>query len=110
MKCSRCQGLVVRDQLYDPDGPYLQIAILRCLNCGETTYLNKGQGKTPTLQKSTHPGSKGSRKNSFLCVGAETPVGEGARTAHTLGMKRTSNAARRDGSTPTQRKLFLREP
>ena len=39
MKCSRCQGLVVPDQLYDPDGPYLHIAILRCLNCGETKYL-----------------------------------------------------------------------
>ncbi len=53
---------------------------------------------------------KGSRKNNFLCVGAETPVWQGARTAHTLGMERTSYAARRDGSTPKQGKLFLREP
>lgn len=58
MKCSRCQGLVVRDQLYDPDGPYLQIAILRCLNCGETTYLNKENGKTQIPVQSKGPGSK----------------------------------------------------
>ncbi|MDA0739470.1 MAG: hypothetical protein O2999_08705 [Nitrospirae bacterium] len=45
MKCSRCQGLVVEDQLYDPDGPYLHIAILRCLNCGETTYIKDDKGK-----------------------------------------------------------------
>jgi len=31
----------VKDQLYDPDGPHLQIGILRCLNCGGTTYLTK---------------------------------------------------------------------
>ena len=36
MKCQRCQGLMVKDQIYDPDGPFLHIDILRCLNCGET--------------------------------------------------------------------------
>jgi len=54
--------------------------------------------------------TKGSRKNNFPCLGAETPVWQGARTAHTPRMERTSNAARRDGSTPKQGKLFLREP
>lgn len=54
MKCSRCQGLVVEDQLYDPDGPYLHIAILRCLNCGETTYLKEEKGQGQPI----HPGSK----------------------------------------------------
>jgi len=53
---------------------------------------------------------KGSRKNNFPWLGAETPVWQGARTAHTPRMERTSNAARRDGSTPKQGKLFLREP
>jgi len=43
---------------------------------------------------------KGSRKNHFPYLGAETPVWQGARTAHTPRMERTSNAARRDGSTP----------
>ena len=52
----------------------------------------------------------GSRENNFPCFGAETPVWQGARTAHTPRMERTSNAARRDGSTPKQGKVFLREP
>ena len=38
MECQRCQGLIVKDQLFDPDGPFLHIQILRCLNCGETVY------------------------------------------------------------------------
>jgi hypothetical protein len=53
---------------------------------------------------------KGSRKNNFPCLGAKTPVWQGARTAHTPRMERTSNAARWDGSTPKHGKLFLREP
>lgn len=56
MKCSRCQGLVVPDQLYDPDGPYLHIAILRCLNCGETTYLK--EDKNQDQSQPNHTGSK----------------------------------------------------
>ena len=38
MKCPRCEGLMVRDHFYDPDGPFLRIETLRCLNCGETVY------------------------------------------------------------------------
>jgi len=53
---------------------------------------------------------KDSRENTFPCLGAEAPVWQGARTAHVLRMERTSNAARRDGSTHKQGKLFLREP
>ena len=53
MKCSRCQGLIVKDQLCDPDGPYLHIRILRCLNCGGTTYppKNKEGAGHPSIQK-----------------------------------------------------------
>lgn len=58
MKCSKCQGLVVKDQLCDPDGPYLHIAILRCLNCGMTTYLNKGPGQVQPTQHAPQSGSK----------------------------------------------------
>lgn len=58
MKCSRCQGLVVQDRLYDPDGPYLHIAILRCLNCGETTYLKKDKAQDQTEEQPNHSGSK----------------------------------------------------
>ncbi len=54
--------------------------------------------------------TKGSCKNNFPWLGAETPVWQGARTAHTPRMERTSNAARQDGSTPKQGKLLLREP
>ncbi len=53
---------------------------------------------------------KGSRKNNSPCLGAETPVWQGTRTAHTPRMERTSNVARRDGSMPKQGKLLLREP
>ncbi len=53
---------------------------------------------------------KASRKNNFPWLGAETPVWQGARTAHTPRMERTSNAARRDGSTPNPGKVYLREP
>ena len=38
MKCPRCEGLMVRDHFYDPDGPFLRMETLRCLNCGETVY------------------------------------------------------------------------
>lgn len=46
MKCQRCEGLMVRDEIYDPDGPYLHIEVLRCLNCGGTVYVNK---KVPSI-------------------------------------------------------------
>ena len=41
MKCQRCEGLMVKDEIFDPDGPYLHIGVLRCLNCGATLYINK---------------------------------------------------------------------
>jgi len=46
MKCQRCQGLTVRDEIFDPDGPYLHIAVLRCLNCGETVYVDNQKSST----------------------------------------------------------------
>ncbi|MDH4195423.1 MAG: hypothetical protein OEY80_14070 [Nitrospirota bacterium] len=36
MKCQRCQGFLVRDSIYNLDGQFYRIEILRCLNCGET--------------------------------------------------------------------------
>lgn len=41
MKCQRCQGLMVRDEIFDPDGPYLHIEVLRCVNCGRTLNFKK---------------------------------------------------------------------
>ena len=59
MKCPRCQGLVVRDQLFDPEGPSLHIAILRCLNCGGTTYVAKNHQEQMLAKSSaTRSGSK----------------------------------------------------
>ncbi len=36
MNCPRCQGLMVNDQLYNPDEALYVLSIWRCLNCGET--------------------------------------------------------------------------
>jgi len=36
VKCHRCQGFLVRDSIYNLDGQFYRIEILRCLNCGET--------------------------------------------------------------------------
>jgi uncharacterized Zn finger protein len=36
MKCQRCEGFLVRDSIYNLDGQYYHIEVLRCLNCGET--------------------------------------------------------------------------
>jgi hypothetical protein len=43
-------------------------------------------------------------------VGVEAPARQGARSAHTGSMQTTSNAARRDASAATMRKLFLIGP
>jgi len=47
MKCKRCQGLMIKDQLFDPDGPFLHIEILRCLNCGGTVYPKANEQPVP---------------------------------------------------------------
>lgn len=36
MKCPRCDGLMVKDYIYDPRGAASHLEILRCLNCGES--------------------------------------------------------------------------
>jgi len=36
MKCQRCQGLLMRDSIYNLDGQFYHIEVLRCLNSGET--------------------------------------------------------------------------
>ncbi len=36
MKCQRCKGLLVRDSIYNLDGQFYHLEVLRCLNCGET--------------------------------------------------------------------------
>ncbi|HNP60294.1 MAG TPA: hypothetical protein PKM72_05605 [Nitrospirales bacterium] len=36
MKCHRCAGLLVRDSIYNLDGQFHHLEVLRCLNCGDT--------------------------------------------------------------------------
>ena len=36
MKCPRCQGFVIHDQIWSPTDDLGMLPILRCLNCGET--------------------------------------------------------------------------
>ena len=36
MKCLRCEGLIVQDQVWDPDEAVGTLTVWRCLNCGET--------------------------------------------------------------------------
>jgi hypothetical protein len=35
-KCQRCEGFLVRDSIYNLEGQFYHIEVLRCLNCGET--------------------------------------------------------------------------
>jgi hypothetical protein len=62
MKCQRCQGFLVRDSIYNLDGQFYHIEVLRCLNCGETvdaTILKAREGKMDRgLIKEKHYSSK----------------------------------------------------
>ena len=43
MKCQRCEGLLVRDSIYNIEDQFHHLEVFRCLNCGETvdaTILN----------------------------------------------------------------------
>jgi hypothetical protein len=58
MKCSRCQGLMVYDNIYNLEGQYLKLEIGRCLNCGHildltgkgTSAQNPVVGRSPKEQ------------------------------------------------------------
>ena len=54
MKCTRCQGLMVQDQLFDFDGPYghLWATSSRCLNCG---HMNDPVVEANRLSQSLKP-------------------------------------------------------
>ena len=39
VKCERCEGFMVRDSIYNPEGQFLEIEVGRCLNCGHTVDL-----------------------------------------------------------------------
>ncbi len=63
MKCPRCEGLLVRDHFYDPDGPFLHIETLRCLNCGETVYQTPPKQSLKQSQSDETP-DRGKRKRT----------------------------------------------
>ena len=37
--CERCHGLMVRDSLYQIEDQFLELEVVRCLNCGHTVDL-----------------------------------------------------------------------
>jgi transcription elongation factor Elf1 len=48
VKCQRCNGLLVRDSIFNLEGQFHRLEVLRCLNCGETidmTILKAREGK-----------------------------------------------------------------
>jgi hypothetical protein len=36
MNCPRCEGLLMSDQVYNPNEALYVLSIWRCLNCGDT--------------------------------------------------------------------------
>ena len=36
MNCPRCEGLLMSDQVYNPEEALYVLSIWRCLNCGES--------------------------------------------------------------------------
>ena len=62
---------MVRDHFYDPDGPFLRIETLRCLNCGETVYPKAGKtaGAGPGQQEARH-----SSRVKVVRIGHQEPV------------------------------------
>ena len=62
MKCTRCQGLMVLDKIYDPDGQFLHIDVWRCLNCGETLDPTIVQARKEKKEKENLASSSGQVK------------------------------------------------
>jgi hypothetical protein len=57
MKCPRCEGLMVNDQIFDPKASVRRIDIWRCLNCGET--IDQSDSRFPNAP----PAHSGREKN-----------------------------------------------
>ena len=57
VKCERCDGLMVRDSIYNIEGQFLEIEVGRCLNCGHTvdlTLVKINQNQKKKAEKETH--------------------------------------------------------
>ena len=57
--------------------------LIRIMVFQEGRQLNKPHPFADIFRSWTETDTKGTRKNNFPCLGAETPVWQGARTAHT---------------------------
>ena len=60
MPCSRCQGLMVADTLFNPSEgvTHTWVPVTRCLNCGnlEDSLLRLARGISARLRRSSKPG------------------------------------------------------
>lgn len=60
MACKRCQGLMVKETLFNPgEGlTYTWVPVVRCLNCGniEDGLIRLAHGISPRLGRPTRPG------------------------------------------------------
>ena len=57
VKCERCEGLMVRDSIYNLEGQFLEIEVGRCLNCGHTvdlTLVRINQNQKKKAEKEAH--------------------------------------------------------
>lgn len=60
VKCPRCEGLMVKDSIYNVDGQFLEIEMARCVNCGNIVdltvpQLSRGKIATISIEKETVP-------------------------------------------------------
>ncbi|HSQ52797.1 MAG TPA: hypothetical protein VLL94_16230 [Nitrospiraceae bacterium] len=75
MHCSRCQGLMVKDQLLDMEGGYGQMwtTSLRCVNCGRIYDSVTEQNRLTKQEKVLVPsGGEPDYKDDEVHLGAES--------------------------------------
>lgn len=62
MSCSRCQGLMVAEMLFNPSEgvTHMWMPVTRCLNCGnvEDPLIRLARGIPDQLRRSARPGSQ----------------------------------------------------
>ncbi len=58
MNCPRCEGLLMSDQIYNPEEALYVLSIWRCVNCGESFDPMILQNRTTLKEKGTRQHSK----------------------------------------------------
>jgi len=77
MHCSRCQGLMVKDQLLDMEGGYGQMwmTCLRCVNCGRIYDSVTEQNRLTKQEKVLVPSGGGpDYQDDEVHLGAESLI------------------------------------